>query len=148
MATNSGGLSVAFALSFAGGLIILFVGIVGLLWFSLGGTGWGMFGGWMSGMMGGNHGFMSGFGGLYGLYAVISGLSVFSGAVIIAGAFMLRVRAQDHLMWGIVILIFSIVSLVGMGGFFIGALLGIIGGSFALAYRPWSGSTEVQLVQR
>jgi hypothetical protein len=39
-------------------------------------------------------------------------------------------------MWGTVIIIFSAISFVGMGGFFIGALLGIIGGAFAISYRP------------
>ena len=32
-------------------------------------------------------------------------------------------------------IVFSAVSFVGMGGFFIGAILGIIGGAFALSFR-------------
>jgi hypothetical protein len=34
------------------------------------------------------------------------------------------------------IIVFSAVSFVSMGGFFIGAVLGIIGGAFAIIYRP------------
>jgi hypothetical protein len=39
------------------------------------------------------------------------------------------------MLWAIVIIVFSVVSFVGMGGFFIGALLGIIGGAFVLFTR-------------
>jgi hypothetical protein len=53
----------------------------------------------------------------------------------VVGAAMLRAHPQEHTMWGIVIIIFSALSFVGMGGFFIGALLGIIGGAFAISYR-------------
>ncbi|MEM4545186.1 MAG: DUF6114 domain-containing protein [Nitrososphaerota archaeon] len=33
-------------------------------------------------------------------------------------------------------LIFSIISLVSMGGFIIGAILGIVGGALAIAWKP------------
>ncbi len=135
LATNSGP-ATAFALSLAGGVIVLIVGIVGLAWFGMGGPAWSGFGDWMRGMMGGSHGFMFDSSGFYSLYAVFSVLSIISGAVMIVGSAMLRARPQDHMTWGIAILIFSIVSLAGMGGYFIGAILGIIGGAFAIAYRP------------
>jgi hypothetical protein len=34
-----------------------------------------------------------------------------------------------------VILVFSTISFVSMGGFFVGAILGIIGGAFAISWR-------------
>jgi len=52
---------------------------------------------------------------------------------VIMSAIMLRVHPQEHMTWAIVIIVFSAVSFVGMGGFFIGALLGIIGGAFDLS---------------
>jgi bacteriorhodopsin len=68
--------------------------------------------------------------------AVISIVGLVSGVIMVIGATMLRAHPQEHVMWGTVIIIFSAISFVGMGGFFIGALLGIIGGAFAISYRP------------
>ena len=39
-------------------------------------------------------------------------------------------------MWGVVIVVFSAVSFVGMGGYFVGAAFGILGGALALTYKP------------
>jgi hypothetical protein len=50
-------------------------------------------------------------------------------------AIMLRAQPHQHMIWAIVIIVFSAVSFVGMGGFFIGAILGIVGGLFVLATR-------------
>jgi hypothetical protein len=49
---------------------------------------------------------------------------------------MLNARPQEHTAWGIIVLIFSIVSFIGMGGFLIGAILGIAGGALALSLKP------------
>ncbi len=125
---------VSFILSLIGGAIVLVVGVVGLVWFGAGGPNWTGLGGWMSGMMSGYHNFMGG--GEFGLFSVISVLGLISGIIIIVGAVMLRARPEDHLIWGTLILIFALVSLADMGGYFIGALLGIIGGAFAISYRP------------
>jgi hypothetical protein len=51
---------------------------------------------------------------------------------------MLNTHSAEHTAWAIVILIFSIVSFLDMGGFIIGALMGVAGGALALAYRPAS----------
>ncbi len=84
-------------------------------------------GGW-SGMMGG-YGFPFGFMGVFSLVALVSGIFVIIGAV------MLNARSAEHMTWGIVVLVFSIISFVGMGGFVLGALLGIAGGALALSWR-------------
>ena len=42
----------------------------------------------------------------------------------------------------VVVLVFSIISFVGMGGFVLGALLGIAGGALALSWRPLSGERK------
>jgi CDP-diglyceride synthetase len=138
MAYNQGPIT-AFILSLIGGILILITGIVGLAWFGAAGPYWGGFGGWMSGMMGGYHGFFGG--GEYGFFAVLSLLGLVSGVLIIVGAIMLRSRPQDHLVWGVLILIFALVSFADMGGYLIGALLGIAGGALAISYRPGSSKT-------
>jgi hypothetical protein len=135
MATNQGP-TTAYILSLIGGSIVLLYNVVTLAWFGLSGPYWGGFGGFMSGMMDGYHDFMGGYSGSYEFFAVISIVGLVSGILMIVGAAMLRARPMEHVMWGTVILVFSVVSFVGMGGFFIGAVLGIIGGAFALIYRP------------
>jgi len=51
-------------------------------------------------------------------------------------AVMLRAHPGEHLIWGTVIIVFSAISFLGMGGFFIGAILGIVGGALALSLKP------------
>jgi len=89
----------------------------------------------MGGMMGSYHGFVDS-STLNSFYSAISILGLFSGIVIVISAVMLWMRPQDHLIWGILILVFALVSFADMGGYFIGAILGIIGGAFAISYRP------------
>ncbi len=88
----------------------------------------------MTTMMNRTHNFMGG--GQYGFFSVLSILGLFAGMIIIMGAVMLRMRPQDHLTWGILIIVFALVSFVDMGGYFIGAILGIIGGALAISYLP------------
>ncbi len=130
----------SFILSLIGGAIVFLTGIVGLAWFGTSGPAWGGYGGWMSGMMSGYHGFTGG--GQFGFFSIISLLGLFAGAAMIFGAVMLRARPQDHLLWGVLILVFALVSFVDMGGFFIGAILGVIGGAFAISYRSPTSSTQ------
>ncbi len=100
--------------------------------FSYGAPYYGMMGGYY-GMMNGYYGFMGGNGGwLYGIAAV----GLVSGIVVLIGAVMLYTRPSNASTWGLLVLIFSIVSFFGMGGFFIGAILGVVGGALALAGRP------------
>jgi bacteriorhodopsin len=90
----------------------------------------------MGRMMDGYHNFMGGYAGSYGFFSVLSVVGLVSGILMIVGAAMLRARPREHVLWGTIILVFSVVSFVGMGGFFIGAVLGIVGGAFAIIYRP------------
>ncbi len=48
---------------------------------------------------------------------------------------MLFVKTPMHKIWGALILVFSIVSLAGGGGFFIGFILGLIGGILGITYK-------------
>ena len=130
----------SYILSLVGGVITLIVGIVWLAWFGAGGPNWTGFGGWMSGMMNGYHGFMGG--GEFGFFSVLSILGLISGVVIIVSAVMLRLQPQEHLTWGVLILVFALVSFADMGGYFIGAILSLIGGAFAISYRPRRASVQ------
>jgi hypothetical protein len=97
--------------------------------------------GWMGfGMMGGymdmGMSMMGSIGIPFGFMTGLSLVGVVSGILVIIGAVMLSLRPAEHEAWGIVILTFSVISSLGMGGFLIGAILGVIGGAFALSLKP------------
>jgi len=128
------GITFAYIVSLVGGLIVLITSIINVLWYSSGTPNLGGYGSYISGVMGGYHNFL----GMYSSYGFLAGISLVSvicGVVVVMGAIILRVHPEERLIWAIVIIAFSAVSFVGMGGFFIGALLGIIGGAFVLVTR-------------
>ena len=67
--------------------------------------------------------------------AVIPVFSIVTGVILIIGGYSIYKSPESEGKWGIPILITSIVSLFGMGGFLIGSTLGIIGGITALTRR-------------
>lgn len=130
--------SAAFILSLLGGVFILLGGGVRSLfgfggWGMMGGyTGYGGYRGW-GGMMGGypsyGYGMMGGLG--FGTFGI---LGLIFGAIVIVSALMLNRKPEQHSTWGILIVIFSVLSLLGgaMGGFGVGLVLGLIGGILAI----------------
>ena len=123
--SSQGSINVAFILSLIGGIVIVLGGFASLFWTSQEGWWYGMMGHWMMGDFGYDSGMMFGF----SLAALVSGI------LVIVGAIMLNARPQEHTTWGITVLVFSIVSFIGMGGFLIGAILGIAGGALALSFK-------------
>jgi hypothetical protein len=122
-------------LSLIGGILILLGGVISSLWFIFGSASFGGFGHMMSGFMDGWHGMMGSYGFPIGFMTGVSLIGLVSGIIVTIGAVMLNTRPTEHATWGTLILIFSIISFVSMGGFFVGAILGIIGGAFAISWR-------------
>ena len=48
----------------------------------------------------------------------------------------------SYSMWGAIILVFSFLSYFGGGGFFVGGLLGIIGGIIAISWKPEAAAPD------
>ncbi len=123
--------NVAFILSLVGGLLIFVGSAVSIVWFSVGsapfGGYWGMMSGW--------HGMTGSYGFAYDYLLVLSVLGLACGVIVVVGGFMLSLRPLEHVTWGVLIVIFSAISFVSMGGWFVGAILGIVGGALALAWR-------------
>jgi hypothetical protein len=70
---------------------------------------------------------------------VVGALGVFgliSGAIVVASAVMLQASPARRRTWGVLILVFSALSFLGLGGFVAGAVLGIVGGAMALRWTP------------
>lgn len=61
---------------------------------------------------------------LYGLTAV----GLIFGALVLLGALMLHIKPLHKKAWSIIVIVFSIPSVITGGGFIIGFILGIIGG--------------------
>ena len=119
----------AFVLSLTGGLVII-AGSAIAAFLSAYGSPFGTFYGMGPGMMGG-YWFGYGSGWMWGLAL----FSLVCGVVVLIGAVMMNARPEEHVSWGIIVLVFSLASFIGMGGYFIGAILGIAGGAVALSYR-------------
>ncbi len=122
----------AFALSLAAGILMLLAGGLFYLWFGGAGFGYGMFGG----MMGGYQGMMGSYGAPFGFMNGLVLIGLISGVAATIGALLLNSRPAEHVTWGTLILAFSLVGFLGMDGFFIGAILGVVGGTLALSWRP------------
>ncbi len=121
----------AFVLSLIGGLLIFVGSAISVVWFTVGSQPFGIYGS----MMGGFHGMMGSFGFDNGYLLGFSLLGLVCGALVTAGSFLLSLRPLDHVTWGVVVLVFSVISFAGMGGWFVGAILGIAGGVLALVWR-------------
>jgi hypothetical protein len=87
------------------------------------------------GMMGGYYAMMRGVGFGSGWFYGLAFVGIVSGVVILAGAIMIYGHPTKVASWGALILAFSIISLFGMGGFFFGAILGVVGGILALTWK-------------
>ncbi len=122
----------AFILSLVGGILIVTGGLMMLF-------------GWPFGMMG--H-MMMGYGAYppastYGYALGFAAWSGAAGAVILVGAARMRTRPASAFPWGVAIIVAGAMSLLGMGGFGIGAVAAIAGGVLAItAARPVPRSRE------
>jgi len=75
-------------------------------------------------------GLVSGIVGTMGLFGLVSGIIVLVSAVI------LLTGPSQRRTWGVLILVFSVMSFLGLGGFVVGAILGIAGGILTLRWKP------------
>jgi len=71
-----------------------------------------------------------------GVLGVMGLLGLVSGIIVLVSAVMLLSNQGQPRTWGVLTLIFSVLSFLGLGGFVIGAVLGIVGGILALRWKP------------
>ena len=69
-------------------------------------------------------------------FTSISVVALMCGALILFAAIMLRIKPEKKKVLGIMIVVFSIPSVITGGGFIIGFILGIISGIKALRWKP------------
>jgi len=68
-------------------------------------------------------------------FATIAAIGLTCGALVLLGAVLLHTRPVNGKAWGIMIIVFSIPSVVTGGGFIVGFILGIIGGAKAFRWN-------------
>ena len=73
---------------------------------------------------------VSGIVGTMGLFGLVSGV------IVLVSAIMLLTSTSHWRTWGVLILVFSVMSFLGLGGFIVGAILGIVGGILTLRWKP------------
>ena len=78
-----------------------------------------------------------------GIVSAIGAIGVIFGLIIIIGGVMMYQKPQSHTMWGVIVLILSLISIITGGGFIIGLILGLIGGILALVFKPSLGPTAM-----
>ena len=73
----------------------------------------------------------------FGFSLVFGVIGMASGILVILGAVMMYVQPRQHVAWGIIVLVFSILSVLGaLAGFVVGLVLGIIGGALGIGWKP------------
>jgi Family of unknown function (DUF6114) len=61
-----------------------------------------------------------------------------TGLLVIVGGVLMYVRPQQHAIWGVLVLVISIVSIFGGGGIILGLVLGVVGGILGIVFKPSS----------
>lgn len=124
--------TVAYGLLLAGGVLILAGGLVG-------GLAMGPGGAWQGGMGGMMAPYSQDGSAIMGGWVLVA--SVATGAAVLFAAF--RVRAgRDVATFGVVAIVAGALSLLAMGGFFVGALTAIAGGAVAIASGSAAKASE------
>ncbi len=138
--------TIAFALSLVAGILILVSGIAILVLGSafmggmMGGYSPGTTGEYHEDMMGEYEDPMDGYHYQPGYFPLVAaGIGIWGivcGVIILVGSYMLYSRPASHAAWGVIILVFSLLSIFEGGGFVIGMILGAIGGILAIVLKP------------
>ena len=68
---------------------------------------------------------------------IVGVVGVIMGMIMVVGGFMMYSKPSSAKMWGIIVLILSILSwFTAVGGLVIGFILGLIGGILAIMFKP------------
>jgi hypothetical protein len=70
------------------------------------------------------------------IVGVMGAVGLVCGVIVLVSAVALLNNSSQPRTLGVLILVFSVLSFLGLGGFVVGAILGIIGGILALTWKP------------
>ena len=72
-----------------------------------------------------------------GIFGLVSGL------IVLGSGIMVRIHPEQSVLFGLLMLIFSVLSFFGTGGFVLGAILGIAGGIMTLMWKRPAAAPQV-----
>jgi hypothetical protein len=78
---------------------------------------------------------------------IVGGVEIVCGLIVMIAGILLYVNPEQHSMFGVLVLVFSIVSLVGLGGLLLGFILALIGGILGITHKPNPPAPTVVYVQ-
>jgi uncharacterized membrane protein YjjP (DUF1212 family) len=123
---------VSFALSLAGGILILIDAILLILLSTLFLTSVVIYDHQMINMTS-----------LNPLFIIIPLIGIICSAVVIFGSILINTGDHSKVrLGGILVVIFSVISIIAGGGFLIGLILGLVGGILALVWKPKDTATQ------
>ncbi len=76
------------------------------------------------------------FGFLGTLITLLGTLEAVLGLLVIVFGVLMFVRPKQHATFGVLVLVCSVVSLIGLGGLFLGFVLGLVGGILGIVHKP------------
>jgi len=71
-----------------------------------------------------------------GIFLIYGAVGLIFAILVLVGAVMLWMKPQSHVAAGVIILLFSLFSIISGGGFIIGLILGIVGGILGIVWNP------------
>ena len=75
-------------------------------------------------------------------FASLTAIGLACGVLVLLGALMLHSKPANRKAWSIMIIVFSVPSVITGGGFIIGFILGIMGGARAFSWKPEMQATK------
>ena len=82
------------------------------------------------------------------VFYTLSAIGIIFGVLVTFAALMLRSKPANKKVWGIMIMAFSIPSVITGGGFIIGFILGIIGGQLTFSWKKSAKSNILKETKR
>jgi hypothetical protein len=74
--------------------------------------------------------------GVSGLFEALAAVGLIFGLIILIGAIMMWRNPSSAKMWGIVVILLGLISIISGGGFILGLILALVGGILALVWHP------------
>src|SRR5438552_18773710 len=71
-----------------------------------------------------------------GLFLIYGAVGLIFAILVLVGDVKVWMKAQSHVAAGVIILLFSLFSIISGGGFIIGLILGIVRGILRIAWKP------------
>ncbi len=70
------------------------------------------------------------------IVTIYAAIGLIFALLVLVGSVLLYMRPQQHVAWGVVVLLFSLFSIIIGGGFIIGLILGLVGGILGIVFKP------------